>query len=98
MADFNLPPNSKVVEGKTWPAPVGTGRRRVFKIYRYDPECGDNPRLDTYEIDLDRIGPMVLDALIKLCHDGMAVAVGGAPRYFPVQSVRPARSLEAPST
>lgn len=37
----------------------------------------------------------VLDALIKLCHDGMAVAVGGAPRYFPVQSVRPARSLEA---
>ena len=69
MADFNLPPNSKVVEGKTWPAPVGTGRRRVFKIYRYDPECGDNPRLDTYEIDLDRIGPMVLDAIIHIKND-----------------------------
>lgn len=37
----------------------------------------------------------VLDALVKLCHDGMAIAVGGAPRYFPVQAVRPARSLEA---
>lgn len=37
----------------------------------------------------------VLDALLKLCHDGMAVAAGGAPRFFPPQALRPARSLPA---
>jgi succinate dehydrogenase / fumarate reductase iron-sulfur subunit len=37
-----------------------------FKIYRWDPESGANPRYDTFEIDLDDCGPMVLDALIKI--------------------------------
>ncbi len=31
--------------------------------------------------------PQAVDALQKLCHDAMALAVGGAPRYFPTQSV-----------
>ena len=31
--------------------------------------------------------PRMLDALHKLCHDAMALAAGGAPRYFPVGSV-----------
>jgi succinate dehydrogenase / fumarate reductase, iron-sulfur subunit len=33
-------------------------------IYRYDPDSDENPRLDTFEVDLDDCGPMVLDALI----------------------------------
>lgn len=37
-----------------------------LKIYRYDPDATENPRMDTYEIDLDQCGPMVLDALIKI--------------------------------
>jgi succinate dehydrogenase / fumarate reductase iron-sulfur subunit len=37
-----------------------------LKIYRWDPEKKDNPRLDTYEIDQNKCGPMVLDALIKI--------------------------------
>ena len=39
-------------------------RTKRFEIYRYDPDSGSNPHLDTYEVDLDDCGPMVLDALI----------------------------------
>jgi succinate dehydrogenase / fumarate reductase iron-sulfur subunit len=35
-------------------------------VYRYDPDSGENPRVDTYEVDIDSCGPMVLDALIKI--------------------------------
>ena len=41
-------------------------RLKTFKIYRYDPDGGGNPRWDRYTIDLDKCGPMVLDALIKI--------------------------------
>ena len=37
---------------------------KTFEIYRYDPDSGANPRLDSYEVDLDDCGPMVLDVLI----------------------------------
>jgi succinate dehydrogenase / fumarate reductase iron-sulfur subunit len=66
MAEFSLPANSKVGTGKSFPAPAGAKRVRDFKIYRWDPDTGANPRLDTYSIDLDACGPMVLDALIKI--------------------------------
>ena len=66
MAEFKLPANSRVQVGKTYPAAQGAKRIKRFKIYRYDPETGQNPRLDTYEIDLDDCAPMVLDALIKI--------------------------------
>jgi len=66
MAEFTLPANSKVNAGKSWPAAEGVTRKKVFKIYRYDPDSGENPRLDTYEVDLDTCAPMVLDALIKI--------------------------------
>jgi succinate dehydrogenase / fumarate reductase iron-sulfur subunit len=66
MAKFTLPKNSKIATGKTYPAPPGAKHVRAFKIYRYDPDGAANPRLDTYELDLDQCGPMVLDALIKI--------------------------------
>jgi succinate dehydrogenase / fumarate reductase iron-sulfur subunit len=66
MAEFTLPANSKVGPGKSFPAPAGAKRTRDFKIYRWDPDTGQNPRLDTYSVDLDTCGPMVLDALIKI--------------------------------
>lgn len=66
MAEFKLPANSIVKEGKTWPAPKGATRVKNFKIYRYDPASGENPRWDTYQIDLDDCAPMVLDALLKI--------------------------------
>jgi len=65
MAQFRLPANSRPRKGKTF-ASDSDGRTRSFRIYRYDPDSGDNPRIDTYEVDIDRCGPMVLDALIKI--------------------------------
>ena len=66
MAEFTLPLNSRINMGKTWPEPEVASRPRRFTIYRWDPDTGDNPRLDTYTIDLDRCGPMVLDAIIYI--------------------------------
>jgi len=40
---------------------------KKFDIYRWDPDLpGDKPKVQTYEIDLNECGPMVLDALIKI--------------------------------
>ncbi len=66
MVEFALPRNSKVRPGRTHEAPQGAKKPQAFKVYRWDPESGENPRLDTYEIDLADCGPMVLDALIKI--------------------------------
>jgi succinate dehydrogenase / fumarate reductase iron-sulfur subunit len=66
MAEFTLPANSKVGTGKTYPATAGAKRVKNFKIYRWNPDDGQNPRLDTYQVDLDQCGPMILDALIKI--------------------------------
>ena len=66
MAEFTLPANSKIGVGKTVPAPAGAKRVKRFKIYRWNPDDRQQPRLDTFEIDLDQCGPMVLDALIKI--------------------------------
>jgi succinate dehydrogenase / fumarate reductase iron-sulfur subunit len=66
MAEFTLPRNSKVGKGKTVRAPADAKRVKDFKVYRWNPDDGKNPVVDTYEIDLDSCGPMVLDALIKI--------------------------------
>ena len=66
MAEFKLPENSTISQGKHYPAPAGAKNVRTFKIYRWDPGKDENPRTDTYDIDLDDCGPMVLDALLKI--------------------------------
>ncbi len=66
MAEFTLPANSKVREGRTFRAAQGAKKPKNFKIYRWNPDDGQNPRVDTYEVDLGSCGPMVLDALIKI--------------------------------
>ena len=66
MVQFTLPQNSKIKPGKTWPAAGAAKRPKTVKVYRWSPDDGENPRLDTYEVDLDACGPMVLDALIKI--------------------------------
>jgi succinate dehydrogenase / fumarate reductase iron-sulfur subunit len=65
MAEFVLPKRSQPTKGKTWPKPSGL-RMREFRVYRYDPDTEDNPRIDTYFIDLDDCGPMVLDGLLYI--------------------------------
>ncbi len=66
MVEFTLPANSKVTEGKSFKADPEAQRIKRFRIYRFDPDSGANPRLDTFEVDLDTCGPMVLDGLIKI--------------------------------
>lgn len=66
MAEFTLPKNSKIRKGKHFPAPEGAKRVKTLQVYRWDPDSGENPRVDRYEIDLDDCGPMVLDAIIHI--------------------------------
>jgi succinate dehydrogenase / fumarate reductase iron-sulfur subunit len=66
MAEFQLPKNSRIGKGQSFPAPEGAGETRTFRIYRWSPDDDDNPRVDSYEVDVDNCGPMVLDAIIKI--------------------------------
>lgn len=66
MAELTLPAASRPKPGKIFKAPSGAKRVKTFKIYRWDPDQGGNPTIDSFEIDLDQCGPMVLDAIIKI--------------------------------
>ena len=46
--------------------PLPVGALRTFKIYRYDPESGAAPTMQTLQIKLDGSERMLLDALMKL--------------------------------
>lgn len=51
------------------PTPKAAKPKKIkkFDIYRWDPEkAGMKPTMQTYEVDLNACGPMVLDALIKI--------------------------------
>lgn len=42
-------------------------RMKSFQIYRWDPDHPtEKPRMQTYTLDLNKTGPMVLDALIRV--------------------------------
>ncbi len=70
MAELTLPKNSKVQPGKRVDAAGSKSMRpKTFKIYRFDPDTGENPKLDEFTIDLDSCGPMVLDALLYIKND-----------------------------
>ena len=66
MVEFTLPANSKVQKGINHPIKEVSEKPKKVVIYRWNPEDQDNPRLDNYEIDLSKCGPMVLDALMKI--------------------------------
>ena len=66
MVQFNLPKNSTVKKGKHFTCKTESKNIKKINVYRWDPEKNENPRLDTYEVDMDNCGPMVLDALIKI--------------------------------
>ena len=65
MAEFKLPANSVVQKGKTY-RDVSDGNLRAVQVYRWEPDSGQNPRMDTYEVDMKVCGPMVLDILIRI--------------------------------
>jgi succinate dehydrogenase / fumarate reductase iron-sulfur subunit len=64
MVELTLPKNSQIKEGKTWPKPEGATNLREYRVYRWNPDDGENPSVDTYFVDMDDCGPMILDALL----------------------------------
>ena len=66
MVELTLPKNSRVQDGKVWPKPEGATNLREYKIYRWSPDDDENPRVDTYHVDMDDCGPMVLDGLLYI--------------------------------
>ena len=66
MVQLTLPKNSTVGEGKVWDKPAGATSLREYRIYRWSPDDGANPHVDTYYVDAEDCGPMVLDGLIYI--------------------------------
>jgi len=49
------------------PAQEKPPRMKTFHIYRWDPDKPEEkPRMQKYQLDLNKTGPMMLDALIKI--------------------------------
>ncbi|TAN07582.1 MAG: succinate dehydrogenase iron-sulfur subunit [Rhodanobacteraceae bacterium] len=65
MAEFRLPKMSRVSKGRHFAARPGARKVRTFRVYRWDPDAGGNPRMDSYEVDVSRT-PMLLDVLLKI--------------------------------
>jgi succinate dehydrogenase / fumarate reductase iron-sulfur subunit len=68
MVELSLPQNSRIDAGagRHHAAPADAKQVRRFRIYRFDPEASERPRIDTYDIDMASCGPMVLDVLLKI--------------------------------
>ncbi|GJD12614.1 Succinate dehydrogenase [ubiquinone] iron-sulfur subunit [Galdieria sulphuraria] len=49
------------------------------RVYRWDPEKGEEPKLVTYPIPLKECGPMVLDALFKIKNEVDSTLYLGGP-------------------
>jgi len=66
MVEFTLPKNSKVQKGQHYPALKGANRLKRVEVYRWNPDDDENPRIDSYDIDLDQCGEMILDLITKI--------------------------------
>ncbi|MEM9837515.1 MAG: succinate dehydrogenase iron-sulfur subunit [Pseudomonadota bacterium] len=68
MVELTLPRNSKISgQGRTIKADnlSSDAEVRTVNVYRYDPDSGENPRVDSYDVDTKGIS-MVLDLIIKI--------------------------------
>ena len=65
MVELRLPKNSEIKEGKSH-TDKKAKNKKTFQIYRWNPDDDKNPQMDSFEVDLDECGPMVLDALIYI--------------------------------
>lgn len=45
---------------------VGKKPIKTFKIYRWTPDSNAAPHMQSYSVDMNECGPMILDALIKI--------------------------------
>ena len=66
MTEFRLPRNSRLEKGRQFTSVKETINLRRYSVYRYNPDKKNNPRVDSYDVDMDSCGHMVLDVLIKI--------------------------------
>ncbi|KAH8603111.1 alpha-helical ferredoxin [Bisporella sp. PMI_857] len=65
-ANRGFVPESKTSTVKE-PAPDADARTKTFHIYRWNPdEPSSKPKMQSYTLDLNKTGPMMLDALIRI--------------------------------
>ncbi|KAF8937411.1 succinate dehydrogenase complex, subunit B [Haplosporangium gracile] len=65
-----------VAIARTFATEAPAKKTKTFQIYRWNPDQpAEKPKLQSYEIDMDNCGPMVLDALIKIKNEIVAPAV-----------------------
>ena len=65
MVELTLPTQfAGRARARSGPSREGATNLREFRIYRWNPDDDANPAIDTYFIDIDDCGPMVLDALL----------------------------------
>ena len=70
MVQFNLPQNSKIEVGKYYKDETNSKNLKKVNVYRWDPSTKQNPRVDTFEVDMDNCGPKVLDILLQILDEG----------------------------
>ena len=66
MAQFNLPSNSKILKGNYFKNKTEWQNIKKVHIYRWDPDKKENPKIDTFEVDITKCGNKVLDILNKI--------------------------------
>ena len=66
MVQFNLPENSKILKGNYFKDTTGAKNLKKINIYRWDPDKKENPKIDTFEVDINKCGNKVLDILNKI--------------------------------
>ena len=66
MASFTLPKNSKIKTGNSYELTQSSETSIQVMVYRWSPDDEENPRIDTYEMDVQKTGPMLLDLLIDI--------------------------------
>ena len=73
MVQFNLPDNSKLVRGENYSLPKETKNKKKISIYRWSPEDDKNPRMDSYEVDLDKAAFKVVNAHLEESNYALAL-------------------------
>jgi succinate dehydrogenase (ubiquinone) iron-sulfur subunit len=49
------------------PTPSENPKMKTFKVYRWNPDQpSEKPQMASYDLDLNKTGPMMLDALIRI--------------------------------
>ena len=55
MVQFNLPQNSKIEVGEYFKDRTNSKSIKKVNVYRWDPSTGKNPRVDTFEVDMENV-------------------------------------------